>query len=85
VAEPDKPLRPPPPLPARLLALAPIVYVGTGVWLLAALALLVLDTVDRVWLWTAVSGTTLGIVGTLIIFWQRQAARRGSKGAQKVS
>ncbi|WP_436493509.1 DUF2530 domain-containing protein [Actinokineospora sp. HUAS TT18] len=85
MAEPDQPLRPPPPLPARLLALAPIVYVGTGVWFLVAVALLVVDTIPRVWLWTAVSGATLGILGILIILWQRRAAQRGSKGAQKVS
>ncbi|CRK61316.1 hypothetical protein [Alloactinosynnema sp. L-07] len=82
---PDQPLRPPPPLPARLLALAPIVYVGTGVWVLAGVVLLVADTIPRVWLWTSVSGATLGILGILLILWQRRAARRGSKGAQKVS
>lgn len=78
-------LRPPPPLPGRLLALGPIVYVGTGLWFLAAVALLIADTVPRVWLWTAVSGTALGIVGALIMFWQRRASLRGSRGAQKIS
>jgi hypothetical protein len=81
-------LRPPPPLPPRLLALAPIVHVGTGIWLVAALALAIahygFNAVPAVWLWTSVAGAGLGILGAGVIAWQRHAAARGSRVAQKV-
>jgi membrane associated rhomboid family serine protease len=83
-AHPQSPRRPPP-LPSRLLALGPVVHIITGAWFLAAVILLIADSVPRVWLWTAVSGTALGMVGVLLILWQRRAAIRGAKGAQKVS
>ncbi|MGW5055511.1 DUF2530 domain-containing protein [Actinokineospora sp. NPDC004072] len=82
---PDQPLRPPPPLPARLLDLGPIVYVGTGIWLLAALTLTVIPTgLPPVWLWTTLAGAALGIVGAAIMTWQRHAAKSGRRGAQKL-
>ncbi|RLK59683.1 DUF2530 domain-containing protein [Actinokineospora cianjurensis] len=76
-------LRPTPPLPPRLLALAPIVYVGTSTWFAAALVLFLLGT-PSIWTWTALSGGGLGIIGALIMLWQQQARRRGSKAAQKL-
>ncbi|SDD28090.1 DUF2530 domain-containing protein [Actinokineospora iranica] len=85
---PKAPLRPVPPLPRRLLALGPIVYLGTGVWFLAAIVLLIarygFDRTPPIWLWTALSGAALGIVGALVMLWQRRAANRGSRGAQKL-
>lgn len=64
-----------------------MVAVGTTVWLLAVAALLVARFgfgMDRpLWLWTAVSGAALGFVGYGIIRWQRAAARRGSRNAQR--
>ncbi|EWC58750.1 hypothetical protein UO65_6001 [Actinokineospora spheciospongiae] len=83
-----EPLRPPPPLPRRLLALAPVVYVGTGGWIVVAVALAVaryaFDRTPPIWLWTALSGVALGIVGAGIMLWQQRAAERGSRTAQKV-
>jgi len=81
-------LRPPPPLPQRLLALAPVVCVGTGGWIVVAVALAVaryaFDRTPPIWLWTALSGVALGIVGAGIMLWQQRAAERGSRTAQKV-
>ncbi|GLW92972.1 DUF2530 domain-containing protein [Actinokineospora globicatena] len=76
-------LRPTPPLPPKLLAMGPIVYLGTGTWLVAALAFLLLDLAP-IWTWTALAGGGLGVIGALIMLWQRQAGRRGSKAAQKL-
>lgn len=77
----------PPPLPERLLALPPLVYVGTGLWF-AALCTLVIgryafDAFPPIWLWTAIAGTGLGLIGFPIMAWQRRASRRGAKGAQR--
>ncbi|MGX7825518.1 DUF2530 domain-containing protein [Actinokineospora sp. 24-640] len=84
----DAPLRPPPPLPQRLLDLGPIVYIGTGLWLVTALALAVarlgFDRTPPIWLWTALAGTALGILGAALMTWQRRAAKSGRRGAQKV-
>lgn len=78
----------PPPLPDRLLALPPLVYVGTGAWFVAVCVLLVgryvFDVFPPIWLWTALVGTVLGFIGFPIMAWQRRANRRGSKGAQKI-
>ncbi|WP_258905713.1 DUF2530 domain-containing protein [Actinokineospora sp. UTMC 2448] len=82
---PDRSLRPPPPLPPRLLELGPIVYVGTGIWLVAALVMTVFPLgLDPVWRWTALAGAALGIVGAAIMAWQRRAAKSGRRGAQKL-
>ncbi|MDQ3405881.1 MAG: DUF2530 domain-containing protein [Actinomycetota bacterium] len=87
--QPREVLRPTPPLPRRLLALAPIVYIGTGFWLVMSLILLVFrygyDRTPPIWLWTALSGVGLGIAGGLIMLWQRRAAGRGDKGAQRIN
>lgn len=78
----------PPPLPDRLLALPPLVYVGTGAWFVAVCVLLVgryvFDVFPPIWLWTALVGTVLGFIGFPIMAWQRRANRRGSRGAQKI-
>jgi hypothetical protein len=78
----------PPPLPDRLLALPPLVYVGTGAWFVAVCVLLVgryvFDVFPPIWLWTALVGTALGLIGFPVMAWQRRANRRGSKGAQKI-
>ncbi|TDV41823.1 DUF2530 domain-containing protein [Actinophytocola oryzae] len=77
----------PPPLPERLLALSPLVYVGTGLWLLALCVLAVgrygFDAFPPIWLWTAAAGTGLGMIGLPIMAWQRRASRRGARGAQR--
>jgi hypothetical protein len=92
-AEPDAPIETqksptaPPPLPDRLLALPPIVYVGTAAWFVVLCALLiaryVFDALPPIWLWTALAGTILGFIGMPVMAWQRRAARRGARGAQQ--
>jgi len=78
----------PPSLPDRLLALPPLVYVGTGLWLVALCVLLVgryvFDVFPPIWLWTALTGTLLGLIGFPVMAWQRRASRRGSRGAQRI-
>lgn len=80
---------PPPALPPRLLALAPVVYVGTALWF-AAFAVLAIghygfDVFPPIWMWTALAGSVLGLIGVPIMLWQRSASRRGARGAQKIS
>ena len=78
----------PPPLPERLLALPPLVYVGTSLWFVACCVLVVgryvFDVFPPIWLWTAIVGTLLGFVGFLVMAWQRRAAGRGARGAQRL-
>lgn len=77
---------PPPPLPRGLLALPPVVYVGTAGWLVALVALLIarygFDAGPPIWLWTALAGFVLGLIGMPLMAWQRRASRRGARGAQ---
>jgi hypothetical protein len=66
---------------------APVVYIGTSLWFVALCGLLVaryvFDVGPPIWLWTALAGTVLGIIGFLIMLWQRSASRRGQRGAQR--
>ncbi len=77
----------PPPLPERLLALPPLVYMGTGLWFVALCVLLVgryaFDVFPPIWVWTAAAGTVLGLAGFPVMAWQRRASRRGARGAQR--
>ena len=77
----------PPPLPARLLALPPLVYVGEAAWVVAVCVLAVghyaFDVFPPIWLWTALAGTGLGLLGFVVMAWQRRASRRGARGAQR--
>jgi uncharacterized protein DUF2530 len=89
--EPDAPKetqKSPPPLSPRLLALPPLVYVGTAAWA----ALFVVLAIARygfdvgpppIWMWTAMTGTILGLIGVPLMAWQRRASRRGARGAQR--
>ena len=76
----------PPPLPHRFTDLSTVVGIGSALWLLGAVALLVASLVaDRpldTWFVTCVTGVALGGVGIGIYSWQRAAARRGSRTAQ---
>jgi len=80
-------VREPPPLPHRLSDMPTVVGVGSTVWLLAAVGLLVARLVSGrpldVWFATCVTGVLLGGVGIAIYSWQRAAARRGSRTAQE--
>jgi hypothetical protein len=77
----------PPALPRRLSEIHTVVVVGTALWLLAALALglawLLAGRPLGLWFSTCVAGVLLGGVGYGIISWQRAAARRGSRTAQR--
>lgn len=91
--KPDAPIEtekspvPPPPLPARLLALPPLVYTGTAMWAVAFVALLIarygFDAGPPIWLWTAMTGMILGFIGIPVMAWQRRASRKGTRGAQR--
>ncbi|GAA2969356.1 DUF2530 domain-containing protein [Actinokineospora diospyrosa] len=72
-----------PPLPPALLAMGPIVYIGTAIWFVVAVVLTFADR-GSIYMWTAWSGGGLGIIGALIMLWQRQAGKRGSKAAQRI-
>jgi hypothetical protein len=64
-----------------------VVGVGTALWLLGALTLLVVHLAAGrplgIAFTTCVTGVLLGGVGIAIFSWQRAAARRGSRLAQE--
>jgi hypothetical protein len=74
-------------LPKKLTDLTPVVIVGTVWWSVGFVVLFVLrlgsGKPPAVWLWTCMAGVALGFIGMGIIAWQRAAARRGSKSAQR--
>jgi Protein of unknown function (DUF2530) len=68
----------PPPLQVDTLR---VVLVGTAVWAVALVVLLVLgDRVDRMWTWTCVAAIGLAGVGIGIMRWQGQLGRRRGDG-----
>ncbi|OLT10754.1 hypothetical protein BJF78_05600 [Pseudonocardia sp. CNS-139] len=77
----------PPPLPPRLSQVRTVVVVGSVLWLLGAVALLVAALVGAhpldIWFTTCLAGMALGGLGWCIYLSQRAAARRGSRGAQR--
>lgn len=73
---------PPPPLPARLVNLSLPVIIGTALWAIVFVVLLVAGG-ERDWQWIALDGSILGIIGMLVMWWQRSASRRGARGAQR--
>jgi Flp pilus assembly protein TadB len=64
-----------------------VVYGGTALWLVAAVVLLIarygFDVGPPIWLWTALTGFVLGLIGLPVMVWQRRASRRGARGAQR--
>jgi hypothetical protein len=70
-----------PPLPARLLAVWPIIAVGELGWLLATVAAFVVPALQS-WRPMTLAGLGIGFVGTSIFLLQLAAARRGARGAQ---
>ncbi|TVS99370.1 DUF2530 domain-containing protein [Amycolatopsis bartoniae] len=76
-----------PELPAQLTALFPIVIFGTVAWLAGFVVLAIHDWgrggPASVWLWTCLAGVVISIIGMGIMTWQRAAARRGSRSAQR--
>lgn len=77
----------PPSLPRRLVEIHTVVAVGSACWLAGALALglawLLADRPLDLWFATCVAGVLLGAIGYGISSWQRSAARRGSRTAQR--
>lgn len=71
-----------PPLPRRLADPRPLIVLSTAVWAIAAVVL-ALTGAPASWVWTCVAGIGLGVVGYGVMAWQRSAARRGSRGAQR--
>lgn len=74
--------------PMRGIGLFAFVIPGMMVWFIAFVVLLFFIPQLRahdamVWLWTALAGWLLGFFGMGVYFWQRAAARRGSRGANK--
>ncbi|MET9633574.1 DUF2530 domain-containing protein, partial [Lentzea sp. NPDC006480] len=61
----------------------PVVLGGTALWFLGFLVVLLLDRSNSTLLWTTLSGGLLGIIGYGVFYWQRRAARRGSRTAQQ--
>lgn len=80
-------LSPPPPLPRKLIELWPLVLTGTALWAALAVVLLIVrygfDGHPGVWLPTSLVGLFLGLLGLSVVWWQRAASRRGTKGAQR--
>jgi hypothetical protein len=77
----------PPPLPARLTRITDAVAVGSALWALAAVGFFVAALAGGrpldIWFITCVVGAALGGLGYGIFRWQRAAARRGSRTAQR--
>ncbi|WP_323055173.1 DUF2530 domain-containing protein [Saccharopolyspora sp. NFXS83] len=71
-----------PALPRRLAQPTPVVLAGTGLWL-AGLVLFAVTAPGGFEFWTCVAGFVLGLTGYGVFRWQRNASRRGSRGAWK--
>jgi hypothetical protein len=71
----------PPPLPAPLLEIWPVIATGALAWLVAAVAAFAVPALET-WRPVTLAGLGVGLLGTGIFLWQRQAARRGARGAQ---
>lgn len=72
----------PPSLPSRFSDMPTIVGIGSVLWAVAAVVLLLAGRTGLEFT-TCVVGALLGGVGYGIFRWQRSAARRGSRGAQQ--
>jgi hypothetical protein len=60
------------------------VLIGTALWFAATVFFGWRDAVDGdlgIHFWTSAAGTTLGVIGYGVFRWQRNAARRGSRGS----
>lgn len=80
-SRPPRPSQVPPPLPAALLAPWPVIAVGTLAWPAAAVAAFLVPALDS-WRPVTLAGLGVGLLGTGIVAWQRDAVRRGARGAQ---
>jgi hypothetical protein len=71
----------PPPLPAALQQVWPVIAVGAVAWLAAAVVAFAVPAFES-WRPVTVAGLGVGLLGTGIFLWQRDAVRRGVRGAQ---
>ena len=71
----------PPALPPSPLKPWPVIVVITAGWLIATLLAFTVPALHE-YRPFAVAGLGVGVLGTSIFLWQRQAVRRGSRGAQ---
>ena len=67
-----------------------IVVPGTVIWLVGFLVLLFLIPTLRqhdqmIYLWTALAGWILGVIGLAIYAWQRWSARRGFRSSNAMA
>lgn len=77
-------------LPPVATGLAHIVVPTTVIWFVAFVVLLFFvprlrDADALIWLWTCLAGWLLGFVGLGIYAWQRRAARRGNRAANRMA
>jgi hypothetical protein len=72
----------PPVLPPVLLEPWPVIVVGALAWLVAAAAAFLIPDLAT-WRPMTLAGLGVGVLGTTIFLLQRDAVRRGSRGAQK--
>lgn len=71
----------PPALPAGLLEPWPVIVVIAAAWLIATVLAFTVDALHE-WRPYTLAGLGIGVLGTSIFLWQRQAVRRGARGAQ---
>jgi hypothetical protein len=72
---------PPTPLPAAFLNAWPVIIAGALAWLVAAVAAFAIPALQT-WRPVTLAGLGVGLLGTTIFLWQRDAFRRGARGAQ---
>lgn len=68
-------------LPAALLEVWPVIAIGALAWLVAAVAAFAIPALET-WRPLTLAGLGVGVLGTTVFVWQRNAARRGARGAQ---
>lgn len=72
----------PPALPDRLLDPVPVIVVIAVGWLVAVVLAFTVPALHD-WRPVTIAGLGVGVLGTSIFLWQRSAARRGARGAQR--
>ena len=72
----------PPPLPAGLLEPWRVIAIGAAAWLVIMVLAFSVPAMET-WRPVSVAGLGTGVLGTSIFLWQRRAAQRGARGAQK--
>jgi hypothetical protein len=72
-----------PELPARLRAPEPVIVVGMVAWLIATVVVWLTDLGGDRALIVCLVGLVVGVAGTILVFAQKAAVRRGSTSAQE--